>query len=1268
MLVRSLAQRYSGKLPRFCAFFHVPESDATGPRSSAPSVSSMNSVNASFMTAFGGEHQQINYNSYNNQSSSTSHNTTTSSDLLFQFFASSRWQNGDGVGGGHNLWIVKPTNASRGRGIQVVNTLDEIVRMGIAGAARGSSLLHMAGGTLRGSSVASLRDRGGSGEITTGRNSLGSGGSQFGSGGGGANSSTNNNQSSNYIMDQAAYNAIYYASNGNTSSSRDSSASSVPYIFSRKGPLALDFKNPTTSSTNNYLTSNTVLQQGKQQPALDFSSWIEVWPAKSGAAAVSAALQAASMCGGPGGLSRGTSFSSSSTTTLAYRKPPSADVMASPAAILQHLYGFNDANKAANVADCAIEDVLNNYSNSAAGDNASAANTTKNTAGVATSSSSSVKNEEDGAAETSTTCTLSSPSPTRRNSTSASSNSNNLPDFRSPTTNARESQSVHNVICQKYIEKPLLIGKRKFDIRQWVVVTAWESPRNLRAWYYEDFYLRFGAREYDCSTCDPYIHLTNNAVTKLCPDFDEQASSGGEQQQQQMGGSEQTSRGLRTPPVSPTPKRVVSMSNTTSTASPSKPSTKKSEQIDSTMWSSAQFERYLEEFHSHDGVAAALGNHPIKFEDITRQIRQYMWISLHSVQRRAPKRENSFEIYGFDFMVDAFGKCWLIEVNSAPDLSFSTATTKILVSGLMGDVAQLVTKYETTRNKAMQWRGLNNAVNQGLEKSCGKLKLLTVNSLPDPQDGRLLGLDTTYVAYRDVQMSTSANTTSGGAGGGAQTCSGSQLTVVGTTSVGGGGGSGIIGSNSSTTGGAVLATTAGNAITTISSTSTGPTKSSYIAAVKSKVETTRARNSGTSSATKPELNLGLGNVRGAPSSSTSATQNKPPQLKKTATPPVVAPNKANTLSSASSTTTTSTTRNSTSSIVQQSSSTKNILADAHEKMFADMPRGKTVEQRRLQYSPMHFHAASSKDNLLTPGLHGSVLTAAGFGNTNTGSTTGGASITSKTKAGDQTQERPTSVPTPGSTTIADINRCVETSLVQRELKNKAPGELQSKAPVGTASNKVGAPTAGRTLTMAKSGPGRLGGSSSGIGSTALPFATVRKPGEQAFNYYAEPKVVDHEDVENETREQSFSLPPTKSSSTASTSATMAWAGKVERLRELVAASSSATSTSTSDSTSLGMQQKTRSASTEKMADSLALSIIQDVRQKQKNGLDVALLRRQVRKTGPSLRLVRDRILTSSSSSAPLQHGDNSKSTTSKPNKSLSQTKLVEEIDALLKEF
>ncbi|CAK0838895.1 unnamed protein product [Prorocentrum cordatum] len=188
-------------------------------------------------------------------------------------------------------------------------------------------------------------------------------------------------------------------------------------------------------------------------------------------------------------------------------------------------------------------------------------------------------------------------------------------------------------MAQKYIENPLIVRGKKFDIRQWVVVTRWQP---LAVWFYNDCYLRFSFSDYDPSKIkNKYAHLTNNSISKKAKGFDDR--------------------------------------------------------VDETMWHSDEFCEFLKTIgFSKDG-------HPVEdpwAEVVQPAMKRVVMTTMQCAQDVVQPRTNSFELFGYDFMVDDDLGVWLIEVNSSPDLSYSTSTTEGLVKAMLEDMMRVVVDVE----------------------------------------------------------------------------------------------------------------------------------------------------------------------------------------------------------------------------------------------------------------------------------------------------------------------------------------------------------------------------------------------------------------------------------------------------------------------------------------------------------------------------------------------------------------------------------------------
>lgn len=193
----------------------------------------------------------------------------------------------------------------------------------------------------------------------------------------------------------------------------------------------------------------------------------------------------------------------------------------------------------------------------------------------------------------------------------------------------------YHCVVQKYIERPLLIrNQRKFDIRQWILVTEL-SP--LIIYGFSECYLRLSRKPYSLDSNDRYVHLCNHSVQK---DLEVDISTQGE-----VG-----------------------------------------RECD-TMMTQHEFSLHLQSLtlpsldHPHEDIYMA---------NILPQIQTISIEAVLCCRDRLEKIGKGFEWLGLDLMVTEDLDVALIEVNVSPDTTCSTSVTARLVEPATRDLFDLV--------------------------------------------------------------------------------------------------------------------------------------------------------------------------------------------------------------------------------------------------------------------------------------------------------------------------------------------------------------------------------------------------------------------------------------------------------------------------------------------------------------------------------------------------------------------------------------------------
>ena len=203
--------------------------------------------------------------------------------------------------------------------------------------------------------------------------------------------------------------------------------------------------------------------------------------------------------------------------------------------------------------------------------------------------------------------------------------------FSSSTKTTKENKSSEKdrhhpaaYIVQKYIQNPLLIGQKKFDLRLYVLVTSF-SP--LTIWLCRSGFARFSSTPYSyCTDANEIknsaMHLTNVSIQKNSnPD-------------KRTGGK----------------------------------------------WELRKFKLYL---MSKYGMS--------RIDQLFAQIQKNIIIrSLQSVEHLIYSDKHSFELYGYDVLIDDTLHPWLLEVNASPSLTANTEEDYTMKRELLSDVLDII--------------------------------------------------------------------------------------------------------------------------------------------------------------------------------------------------------------------------------------------------------------------------------------------------------------------------------------------------------------------------------------------------------------------------------------------------------------------------------------------------------------------------------------------------------------------------------------------------
>jgi len=192
-------------------------------------------------------------------------------------------------------------------------------------------------------------------------------------------------------------------------------------------------------------------------------------------------------------------------------------------------------------------------------------------------------------------------------------------------------------VVQRYIMYPLLLNRRKFDVRAYVLVLATSTGHMV---FYRSGYCRLSMREYTVSDTDLCTHLTNQALQKKDPQYES----------------------LK----------------------------------DDTVWSMQQFNDYVNETHAT--LERVPENWVLtQFNEKCKQIAAHCFAA---TKGQLDPREGFYDLIGIDYLIDENFNTFLLEMNTNPALSTNCTVLENLVPDVVKEMMDMTLEMqENLENK-----------------------------------------------------------------------------------------------------------------------------------------------------------------------------------------------------------------------------------------------------------------------------------------------------------------------------------------------------------------------------------------------------------------------------------------------------------------------------------------------------------------------------------------------------------------------------------------